>query len=331
MSNFVESDNKKEIYLDYAALTPIDKGVLKKMLFYYDAKYGNPSSLHENGRRAKQVLEKSRAAIGKIINALPEEIIFTASGTEADNLAVIGLARANCKKGDHILLSAIEHKAVIQAAKYLTKEGFDVEVVPVNQCGLMNVEACLAMVKKETILISVMYVNNEIGTIEPIQKLASELKKINSPLRPFLHVDACQASNLLSLDVKELGVDLMTINSSKVYGPLGVACLYKKSGISLEPLVVGGEQERNFRAGTENLPLIVGFTEALTKAQAIKEKEYEKFKNLEKYFTTKLKEKIPEVIINGYLPNKIPSTVHVSIPNIEGESMILMLDQYGVR
>ena len=332
MYNTVESDKKtKEIYLDYAALAPIDQEVLKKMLPYYNFKYGNPSSLHTNGRRAKQVLERARGKIARIINALPEEIIFTSSGTEADNLALLGVARGNREKGKRILISAIEHKAVLEAAKSLEKEGFEIDIIPVDQYGMINIEKCLTLIKKETILISVMYVNNEIGTIEPVQALVSALKKINPLFRPLLHTDACQASNLLSLDVKELGVDLMTVNSSKIYGPLGAACLYKKSDVKLNPIIVGGEQEKNLRAGTENIPLIVGFAEALEKAQKIRDSEYKKFKNLEKYFIKKLKEKIPEIIFNGHPINKIPSTVHVSVPLIEGESAVLMLDQYGIR
>src|SRR3989338_6178732 len=331
MYNIVESDKTKEIYLDYAALAPIDKGVLRKMLPYFDSKYGNPSSLHKNGRRARQALEKARGKIAQMINALPEEIIFTSSGTEADNLALIGVARANRGRGNHILISAIEHKAVLEAAKFLEKEGFEIGIIPVDQYGMIDVKKFLTLVKKETILISVMYVNNEIGTIEPVQILASILKKINPNHRPLFHVDACQATNLMPLDVNELGVDLMTINSSKIYGPIGVAVLYKKIGILLEPLMVGGEQEKNVRAGTENLPFVIGFAEALKKTVKIRKIEYQRFKKLETYFTKKLKEKIPNVLFNGHPQNKIPSTVHVSISSIEGESAILMLDNYGIR
>jgi len=330
MYNFAGSD-KKEIYLDYAALAPLDKEVLQKILPYYDARYGNPSSLHTNGRNAKQVLEEARGRIARVISALPEEIIFTSSGTEADNLALIGAARGNREKGKHILISAIEHKAVLEAAKFLEKEGFEVGIIPVDRYGMIDIKRSLSLIKKETILISVMYVNNEIGTIEPVRELSSALKKLNFSNRPLFHIDACQATNLLPLDVSELGIDLMTINSSKIYGPLGVACLYKKSGIKLEPITVGGEQEKNLRAGTENIPLIVGFALALEKADKLREAEHKRFKNLEKYFTKKLREKIPEILFNGHPENKIPSTVHVSVPLIEGESAVLMLDKYGIR
>jgi|SRR3989344_5183253 len=327
----IKKKTGKEIYLDYAALAPIDVGVLKKMLPFYNSKYGNPSSLHQNGRIARLALEKARGEIAEIINSKPEEIIFTGSGTEADNLAVIGVARANRGKGNHILVSAIEHKAVLEAAKYLKKESFEVEIIPVDKYGMVDIEKCLALVRPKTILISIMYVNNEIGTIEPIRKLSVALEKINAGERPLFHVDACQASNLLSLNVQELGVDLMTINSSKIYGPLGVACLYKKSEITLEAIAIGGEQEKNLRAGTENLPLIIGFSEALKKAQKIRNTEFQRLTILEKYFMKKLKEKIPDIIFNGHPENKIPSTVHVSVPNIEGESAILMLDRNGIR
>jgi cysteine desulfurase len=336
MSNIVELDktkrySSKEIYLDYAALAPIDREILKKMLPYYNSKYGNPSSLHSNGRRARQILETMRGRVAHSLHALPEEIIFTGSGTEADNLAILGTAHANCKKGNHILISAIEHKAVLETVKNLEKEGFRVDIIPVDNYGMISVEKCLSLIKKETILISVMYVNNEIGTIEPIQKLSSSLNKLYPDNRPLLHVDACQATNLLSLNINELNVDLLVINSSKIYGPTGVACLYKKSGILIESIIVGGEQEKNIRAGTENIPLIVGFTLALEKAAAIRDTEYKRLKKLEEYFIKKLKEKIPEIIFNGHPKNKIPNIVHVSIPSIEGESIVLMLDQYGIR
>lgn len=335
MSNIAASDkikkNTGEVYLDYAALSPVDPSVLKKMLPYYSPIYGNPSSLHQNGRFAKQVLDRAREKIAEVINSKPDEIIFTSSGTEADNLAILGVARANRARGNHILVSAIEHKAVLETIKQLKKEGFEIDIIPVNSEGRIDFVKCLSLIRKETILISVMYVNNEIGTIEPIQELAHALKKIYSSDRPFLHIDACQASNLLSLDVKDLGVDLMTINSSKIYGPLGVACLYKKLDIPLAPLMHGGEQEKNLRAGTENIPLAVGFAEALSQAERIKEKQYKRFETLEKYFVKKLREKVPDIIINGDKKNKIPSTVHVSVPFVEGESLVLMLDQYGIR
>lgn len=354
MYNIAGSDRKKntneEIYLDYGALTPVDREVLRKMLPYYDSKYGNPSSLHKNGRVARLALEHAREEIAKIFNAQSEEIIFTASGTEADNLAIFGVARANREKGNHILISAIEHKAVLETVKYLAREGFRVEIVPVDRYGMVNVKKIISLIKKETILISVMYVNNELGTIEPVQKIAKALadwKKGRSMffersgdffqgsekniLLPFFHVDACQATNLLSLDVKKLGIDLMTVNSSKIYGPLGVACLYKKTGVKIESIIVGGEQEKNFRSGTENLPLIIGFAEALKKVDKLREKEYKRFRVLEKYFVKKLKAKIPDIIINGHPRRKIPSIVHVSVPSIEGESAILMLDQHNIR
>jgi cysteine desulfurase len=335
MSNIVELDkikkNSKEIYLDYAALAPVDNKILKKMLPYYDSRYGNPSSLHLSGRKAKQVLENMRGRIAHVIHALPEEIIFTGSGTEADNLAILGTARANRNKGNHVLISAVEHKAVLETTRTLEREGFKVGIIPVDKYGMINIEKCLALIRKETILISVMYVNNEIGTIEPVQMLSSALKNISTNRCPLLHVDACQATNLLPIDVNELGVDLLVINSSKIYGPAGVACLYKRSNTLIEPVIIGGEQEKNLRAGTENLPLIVGFTLALEKATAMRKTEYKRLKNLEEYFIKKLKEKIPEIILNGHPKNKIPSTVHVSIPCIEGESIVLMLDQYGIR
>lgn len=332
MSNTAGSaKNKKEIYLDYAALSPADPAIIRKIIPYWGKKYGNPSSLYASGRLAKKALENARLKIAGIINAKPEEIIFTSSGTEADNLALIGAARANRAKGKHILISVIEHKAVMEAGKLLAREGFEVEYIPVDKYGLINVQKLMALVRPGTILVSVMYVNNEIGMIEPIREISAELGKIDSGIRPIFHVDACQASNLLSLDVVALGADLLVINSGKVYGPLGAAILYKNSKISIDPVLVGGEQEKNLRAGTENLPAIVGFAEALEKSEKMKKKENIRLSQLEEYFRERLQEEIPEIIVNGDPAKKVPSILHVSIPYIEGESMILMLDKEGIR
>jgi len=341
MFHIVESDKKKQkirdVYLDYAAFAPVDKEVLKEILPYFDKKYGNASSMHESGRKSKQAIEEARGNIARIIGAEKDEIIFTSSGTESDNLAIIGIARAHRREGNHIIISAIEHKAVIEGTRQLKKEGFEISILPVDKYGVIDVEECIKLITDKTILISVMYVNNEIGTIEPIQELAKRIQEIRSKhdssrgIYPLIHTDACQAANLLSLDVKKLGVDLMTLNSSKVYGPTGIGLLYKKSSITIEPIIVGGEQEKNTRAGTENLPMIVGLSVALLKAEKTKKSENKRFKELQKYFKKGLKNEIKDIIFNGHPRNNIPSTVHVSIPLIEGESMILKLDHFGIK
>ncbi len=340
MSYTVELDKKtRDVYLDYAAFAPIDKGVLKEMLPYFDKKYGNASSMHESGRKSKHFIEEARGKIAGTIGANKDEIIFTGSGTESDNLAIVGIARAHRAEGNHIIISAIEHKAVLEAAKQLKKEGFEITILPVDKYGVINIEECIKLITSKTILISVMYVNNEIGTIEPIQKLGNAIKswrqekvgKYGHAEYPLFHTDACQAVNLLSLDVKKLGVDLMTLNSSKVYGPAGIGLLYKKSNITIESIIVGGEQEKNTRAGTENLPMIVGLSLALLKAEKIKKSENKRLKELQKYFKKCLKDKIEDVIFNGHPINNISSTVHVTIPLVEGESMVLRLDHFGIK
>ncbi len=322
----------KKIYLDYASTTPIDPMILKSMLPYFDMKYSNPSSMYESGRMAKSVIDESRKKIAKCINCKPDEIIFTGSGTEADNLAILGIARAYRDRGNHIIISSIEHKAISEPAKQLEKEGFEITVLPVDKTGTIDIKQVIASIKKETILISIMYANNEIGTVEPIKELAIAIKNhrgVNT--FPLLHTDACQAAGYLSIDTDRLGIDLMTLNSSKIYGPKGIGMLYKRSGIKINPIISGGEQERNLRAGTENIALIHGFADALVKAYDNKEKEVKRLSELQKYFIEELQKKIPDIKINGHIKNRLPNNIHISIPSVEGESMLLMLDSIGVE
>ena len=221
------------VYLDYSAMAPLDGAVLEAMLPYFDRRFGNPSSLHENGRRSREAIETARARVAETIGAHPQEIIFTGSGTESDNLALFGAARANRARGNHIITCAVEHKAVLHAAEALAKEGFQVTVLPVNSAGRIDVSECLSAITEKTILISLMYVNNELGTVEPVRELAEALRARRRDEFPLFHTDACQASNLFLLNVKELGVDLMTVNSSKIYGPTGAGPLYKREGVAL--------------------------------------------------------------------------------------------------
>ncbi|MFA6158800.1 MAG: cysteine desulfurase family protein [Candidatus Paceibacterota bacterium] len=330
MSPIVEYD--KTIYLDHAATTPLDPEVLAVMMPYFDGRYGNASSMYASGRRSGQVLREARQAVAEILNALPEEIIFTGSGTEADNMAILGVARANRTAGDHIIISSIEHKAVTESAKKLEREGFSVSVLPVGRDGLVSVEACLALITSRTTLVSVMYANNEIGTIEPIRELADAVRKLRgaNPF-PLFHTDACQAAGALSLDVQELGVDLMSLNGSKIYGPKGVGALYKKRGVRIDPVIVGGEQEMSLRAGTESVPLIVGFAEALKRADDGREGESRRLSVLRDYLIERLRKEIPGLVVNGHLEKRLPNNVHVSIPHVEGESMLLMLDTHGIE
>lgn len=325
-------EHKTQIYLDHAATTTTSVKVLSDMLPYCSGKYGNPSSLYFVGRNAKEVMDEKRGKIAEVLGVGPDEIIFTASGTESDNMAILGIARANREYGNHILVSSIEHKAVLEPAKQLAKEGFVVEFIPVDKNGLVSVEDIVSRITDKTILVSIMYANNEIGTIEPIKELGEAISKNRKQNNfPVFHTDACQAAGYLTLNVNELGVDAMTLNASKIYGPKGIGLLYKKKGIKIEPIIFGGGQEKGLRSGTENLPAIVGFTSALLHVEEAKEKEFERLTTLREFFIEKLKVGISDLVLNGDKEKRLPNNIHVSIPAIEGESMVLMLDELGIQ
>lgn len=330
MSNTVKSD--KIIYLDYAAATPTDPRVLSVMVPYFDASYGNPSSLYSSGRRAAAAIMETKERVAKMVGAKPQEIIFTGSGTESDNLAIMGAARANRAHGNHVIISAIEHKATLEAGKQLEKEGFTVSILPVDHFGVIDFLELRKLLCKETILVSVMYVNNEIGTIQPINELSKVIKEMRGDrIVPLLHTDASQATGFLPLDVEELGIDLMTLNSSKIYGPKGVGMLYKRMGVTVSPVIIGGGQENNLRAGTESVPLIVGFGEALANVEEMRDAESVRLTVLRDYLIKRLREEIPNIMLNGHPTHRSPNNVHISIPHIEGESMLLMLDELGIE
>ena len=321
----------KTIYLDHAATTPLSPLVYKAMVSIEASIYGNPSSMHREGRRAFDILKQARLEVATVIGAKVKEIIFTGSGTESDNLAIIGIAHAYKKFGRHIIISAIEHKAVLASAHKLEKEGFTVTYLPVSKDGLIKVVDCVAAVRPDTILISIMHANNEIGTVEPITGLTAAIKKLRGEkTTPLFHTDACQGVGMLPVDVSKLGVDLMTINSSKIYGPKGIGLLYVKSGIYPEPLIVGGDQESGKRAGTENITLAHGFALALQNAVTSREANVSKLIALRDYFIKELISVCPDIIINGHRKKRLPNNIHISVPYIEGESLVLMLDKFGV-
>jgi cysteine desulfurase len=331
MSKNVSSD-KIIVYLDYAATTPTDPAVLAEMLPYFDARYGNPSSMYESGRRAAHAIGNAKAAVAEILGCKPDEIIFTGSGTESDNLALMGVARANRESGRHIIISAIEHKAVLEAARRLVSEGFEVSYAPVLPSGIIDLTAFERLLRDDTILVSIMYANNEIGTIQPISGITAIIKKHRGQKQfPLFHTDACQAAGFLSLDVNALGIDLMALNGSKIYGPKGAGILYKKNGVGIEPVIVGGDQERGLRAGTESIPLIVGCAEALKRADSMRKEESARLTELRGYFIGEMHRLIPEARLNGDLYIRLPNNAHFSFPRIEGESILLMLDQAGIE
>lgn len=323
------------IYLDNAATTPVDPKVSKLICSRLASAFANPSSLHASGRSAQRELEAARTRVAAVLRARPDEITFTGSGTESDDLAVLGAARASAERGKHVIVSRIEHKAVLESAKQLEREGFSVTYIPVDSFGRVSPEAVKNALRPDTVLVSVMYANNEIGTIQPIREIAAvvDAHRAAHPETgglPFLHTDACQAAGALSLDVDDLGVDLLSCSGSKVYGPKGVGCLYHRSGVRLEPIIVGGGQERGLRSGTEQVALIAGFAEALYQADARRERESERLAALRDRCIGSIVRQIPGAALNGHASERLPNNVSVSIPGIEGEAIVLMLDARGI-
>ncbi|MCX6717811.1 MAG: cysteine desulfurase family protein [Candidatus Taylorbacteria bacterium] len=319
----------KRVYLDNASTTPIDPKVLGVMLPYLTEKYGNPSSIHYEGRLAKKAIEESRERIAKIVGVKKEGIIFTSGGTESDNLAILGIARANKEKGKHIIVSAIEHKAVLDSCKKLEKEGFEITYLNVDKNGIVSLEFLKKSIRKDTILVSIMYANNEIGTIQPIKEISKIIKE-SKIANPIFHTDACQAVGALPININDLNVDALTISSSKIYGPKGVGCLYLNKNCKIEPIIFGGGQERGIRSGTENTAYIVGFAEALFISEKKRLSENKRLTKLRDYFIENLIKKIPKIIINGDRIKRLPNNINLSLHGVEGESFILMLDNSGI-
>lgn len=322
----------KTIYLDNASATPLRPEARSVLMEHLTHTYGNASSIHGVGRRAEAVLEGARHEVARALDVDPHEIIFTSGGTEANNLGIVGTARAYGARGTHILVSSIEHPSVLEAAESLTKHGFTVEHIPVDACGRIHTDAVLARVRSETILVSVMYANNEIGTIAPIRELSDALRARfpDERTRPLLHTDACQAVGQLTVAPKMLGVDLMTINSSKIYGPKGVGALYVRNGVRVTPQIVGGHQEASLRAGTENVPAIAGFARALTYATREMCDTHERLTALRDECIHNIMHVLPGTMLNGHPTERLPNNIHFSFPHIEGESLVLLLDAHGI-
>ena len=336
--------SKKLIYLDHAATTPLDPVVKKAMETFWSARFGNPSSLYKQGREAKLAIEQARQKIASLIGARPQEIIFTAGGTESINLAIFGVAGRGVNKHPHIVTTTIEHHAVLKSCEALAGQGSDVTYVNVDAEGFVNLDQLKKCIKKETVLVSVMYANNEIGTIEPIEKISKLLRQINLQRTQkklphvLFHTDACQAAGVLDLNVNRLGVDLLTLNGSKIYGPKQTGILYVRTGVELEPLIYGGGQERNLISGTENVPGIVGLAKALELAENNRVKETARQEKLRDYFIKQLL-KIPNVELNGPDSTKVtsgkplerlPNNINVSFVGVEGEALMLYLDGYNI-
>ncbi len=326
--------NVRNVYLDHAATTPIDLRVCEVMLPYLDHKYGNPASFHSIGKDVKDDVDDARGRIAKLLNVRADEILFTSGGTESDNLAVLGYARANQKFGKHLITTTIEHHAVLEAMIHLEKkEGFEVTYLKPDRDGLVTVEQVVSALREDTILVSIMYANNEIGTIEPIAEIGNAIQKYRQEYKRehlVFHTDACQATGYLDLDVAKLHVDMLTLNGSKMYGPKGVGLLYLKRGIKLQPLQFGGSQERAIRPGTENIAGIIGMAKALELAQDDRANETQRLLPLRDKLIDGILNTIPKTRLNGHREHRLPNNVNISIMDLEGEALILYLDAAGI-
>lgn len=316
-----------EVYLDHAATTYTLPEVLEAMLPYFSEIYGNPSSKHEEGLKAKQAVDKSRKTIADILNCQLSEIIFCGTGTEANNIAIIGTARANKEKGKHIITTKIEHASILKPLEYLEKnEEFHISYINVNKEGLIDLNEFEKSITPETTLASIIYANNEIGTIQNIKEIA----KICQKHGVLLHTDACQASSYLSLNTKELGIDLMTINGSKCYGPKGIGALYIKEGTKIEALTLGGGQENGLRSGTLNTPAIIGLAKALELAEKNKALEYKRISALRDKLLEGILKNIKKSTLNGSKEQRLPNNINICIPGIDSKELLLKLDSVGI-
>ena len=312
------------IYLDYAAATPVRKEV-QKAIDEVSLYFANPGSIHDEGLKTRDLLESSRRKIKKMLNAPAGKIIFTSSGTESVNLAIKGVAFVNKEKGNHIITSKVEHKAVLETCKYLEKEGFSITYLEVDNYGRVDPAEVEKAITPRTILISIMYANNEVGTIQPLKEIAAVARN----KKVVFHTDACQAG-YLDLDLQKLGVDLLTLNSNKIYGPKGAGLLYVRAGIELQPLIHGGGQEFGLRCGTENVAAIVGFAKALELAQQEKDAENKRLEDLRNYFIAEVGNKISGVILNGHPTARLSNNVHLSFQEVDAGSLLLHLSLQGI-
>ena len=319
---------KQKIYFDNAATTQVDERVVLSMLPYHSEEYGNASSLHSYGTHAKEILDRSRRKLASFIGAEPDEIVFTSGGTESNNLALKGIAFANRSKGNHIIVSTIEHDCVLNVCKWLETQGFYITYLPVDNTGVVDVNELKKFINPKTILVSVMHANNEIGTLEPIEEIGQICKSFNVPF----HSDACQSFGKIPIDVNESGLSLLSLNSHKIYGPKGVGALYVRKGLNLVPLLHGGGQEGGLRSTTENLPGIVGFANAAELCIEGIKTESNRLLGLREKLTDFLFETFENVYVNGAQENKLPGLINFSFHGLEGETirLLLLLDEKGI-
>ncbi|HEX7482006.1 MAG TPA: cysteine desulfurase family protein [Candidatus Bathyarchaeia archaeon] len=323
----MENDSPRRIYMDYSAGKPVDPRVTDAMLPFFNSSFGNPSSVHTLGQEAKQALQNSREVVAKLINSeTPEAIVFTSGATESNNLAIRGIAGRNKSRGNKILTSSVEHMSVVNPCKLMIRNGFQVIFLPVDKFGVLDLEKLEAELDDQTTIVSIVYANPEIGTIEPIK----EISKIVHAKKAFLHVDATAACGQVPIDVQTENIDLLTISSNDMYGPKGVGALYIKPGTTIEPVNQGGGQERGLRSGTENIPGIVGFAKAAEITKNEMANESQRLTLLRNNLIKGLIEPIPYAYLNGHPTQRLPNNVSVRYSFIEGESILLSLDIMGV-
>jgi cysteine desulfurase len=316
----------EKIYLDYNSTTPVDETVIETMRQVMIGNYGNPSSFHGFGGKAKVAMDEAREKIAAVLGAESSEIYFTSGGTEADNLALKGAAYARQKKGKHIITSKIEHHAVLESAHFLEKNGFEVTYLDCDRNGVVSIDRLRRAIKPGTTIASIIMANNETGVIQPIREMAAACREAGV----LFHTDAVQAVGKIPVNVKDLGVDMLSLSAHKFYGPKGIGALYIRHGVKITPLFHGGSHEKRKRAGTENVPAVVGMAKAIEIAADKLDSEHARMTELGDYFIEQVQSKIPEVYLNGSRDNRVPSTVNLSFKGVEGESIILSLDLKGI-
>lgn len=313
-------------YFDHAATTRVKEEVLREMIPYFNMQYGNASSIYSIARQSKRAIEDARQKVANAINSKVKEIYFTSCGTESDNLALKGVAYANMQKGKHIITSKIEHPAILESCKTLEKQGFSITYLNVDEEGFISLEELEKSIRPDTILISIMFANNEIGTIEPIKQIGEIAKKYQI----IFHTDCVQAIGNAKIDVNEMNIDLLSMSAHKFYGPKGVGALYVREGIQFDRIQDGGHQEKNKRSGTENVAGIVGLGKAIEIAYKNLDEHIKKLTDLRDYYFSQLKKKIPNCKINGSIEKRLPGNANVSFPNVDGEELLLKLDEKGI-
>ena len=326
---------KKHVFLDYASMTPIDKRVFRKMSEIQNINFANPSALYEEALLAKDMVSEARKKISNILNTTSKDIIFTSGGTESNNLALLGVFESFRTKDfiPHIITSKIEHPSIIEVCEEITRRGGEVTYLPVSSEGIVSVKDVAAAIKKNTILVSISYANNEIGTVQPIREIGKALKEWrqkNNTTTPYLHTDACQAGLYLSIDVLKLGVDLMTLDGIKMYGPRGTGILYVKSGIKIKPVNFGGGQERGLRSGTENVPAIAGMAEAIEMAEKMKDRESKRLLVIRDYAIDSILNNFPKSTLNGSRDFRLPNNINICFSGTDAEFAVISLGVSGI-